>query len=108
MRNGKNFEGVCPCCGRHCPADSLHCSRGQDYFSRDAESDLQMKKFDKHESGRGFINDETILLMLKCGHYLHHGQIESGDDLLSFLSDEERKELTELLKKCIEQWNITD
>ena len=21
----------CPCCGRHCPMDDLHCGRGEEY-----------------------------------------------------------------------------
>lgn len=37
-----------------------------------------------------------------CGHYLHHNMNKDGsEDLLSGLSDAEKKELILLLKKCL-------
>ncbi|MDD6077577.1 MAG: hypothetical protein SPI26_04505 [Oscillospiraceae bacterium] len=46
-----------------------------------------------------------ILLMRKCGHYLHHhGADASGEALLSALSEAEKNELIALLEKCMQNW----
>ncbi|MGN1250204.1 MAG: MarR family winged helix-turn-helix transcriptional regulator [Candidatus Spyradocola sp.] len=29
--HGEHGHEDCPCCGRHCPMDDLHCGRGQEY-----------------------------------------------------------------------------
>lgn len=103
MKENHRADSVCPCCGHHCPADNLNCPRGKMYFG-------QTEDTEKH-SGRGHgnnmpdIKDETVALMLKCGHYLHHGLTDENENILSFLSDDEKTELTKLLKKCVEQWN---
>ncbi len=100
MKSHFNSNNVCPCCGRHCAADNLHCSRGKSYFGQETEQ--------TNEKGRynGNIKDETVMLLLKCGHLLHHGLREraENEDILQFLSPEEKKELTMLLKKCIDTW----
>lgn len=103
MKQNHSTEGVCPGCGRQCPADDLHCPRGAAYFGREAD----IKK--SPDGGHGHahkpeIKDETVILMLKCGHYLHHGLAEENEEVLSFLSHDEKNELTKLLKKCVEQW----
>lgn len=103
MKQNHGTESFCPCCERHCPADALHCPRGKAYFGMETEG----------HTGRGHgrthnmpdIKDETVVLMLKCGHYLHHGMTKADEDVLSFLSDTEKRELTSILKKCVEQWN---
>lgn len=35
MVNGKE---VCPCCGKHCPVDKLHCSKGKEHFGIAADN----------------------------------------------------------------------
>lgn len=91
----------CPCCGRHCSADNLNCSRGMNYYGKETEH--------SGHKGRqeGKIKDETVMLMLKCGHLLHHGLREraESEDILHFLSSEEKAELTALLKKCADSWD---
>lgn len=102
MKKEFNNPNVCPCCGRHCSADNLSCSRGKAYFGQETEKD-------HHAKGRNelSIKDETIMLMLKCGHLLHHGLRERAEheDILQFLSREEKNELTVLLQKCVNAWN---
>ena len=102
MKQNNSGQSVCPCCERRCSADDLQCRRGMEYFGRETGE----------HSGRGRsgdvfgIKDEAAALMLKCGHYLHHGLTEKNEDVLSFLSENEKNELTKLLKKCIENWNF--
>lgn len=102
MKPQFDSNNSCPCCGRHCPADDLHCPRGKAYFGQESEQS-------QHAKGRqgGNIKDETVMLMLRCGHLLHHGLRERAEkeDILSFLSQSEKNELTALLKKCINEWN---
>lgn len=102
MNQRQEKSGACPSCGRHCPPDDLHCPRGRAYFGLEAEGG-------QHDKKRREINieDETILLMLKCGHLLHHGLVEraGSEDMLSFLSPEEKNDLTAALKKCADVWS---
>lgn len=103
MKQNNSTHSVCPCCERHCPADNLHCRRGEIYFGKVTDTDKHADR--GHGHNMPDIKDETVFLMLKCGHYLHHGLDKKSEDVLSFLSDDEKTELTKLLKKCIEQWN---
>ncbi|MGN0178732.1 MAG: hypothetical protein ACI4DY_04725 [Monoglobaceae bacterium] len=105
MRKINNSEGVCPCCGLHCSIDSLHCMRGHKFFAHKADADTLDKKSKGDNTELNIACDEAIGLMLQCGHYLHHGMKDIDCDILSFLSDNEKSELTSLLKKCIEHWN---
>ena len=106
MKKPNSTESVCPCCKRHCKSDNLHCLRGKIHFGQ--ETDSQENPTDRHSHTRSMpdIKDETLALMLKCGHYLHHELTDENTDVLSFLSDNEKNELTKLLKKCIEQWSM--
>lgn len=99
MNPQTNGESSCPCCGRHCPVDNLQCPRGRMHFGAEGgEAEQQRHKPPK-------INDEAVALLLKCGHHLHHGPTENLDNALSFLSADEKGELTRLLNKCVEYWN---
>lgn len=91
------MEQNCPCCGNHCPQSNLMCPRGQRYFGSEAAKSEERR--DRH--GRAEEQDEIILLLRKCGHYLHHG----GVGELKTLTAEERKTLTDLLKKCYAEWS---
>lgn len=100
MKQEFNNPNVCPCCGRHCPADDLHCPRGKKYFGAEEGDTVE-----HHAHHMPPIKDETAALLLKCGHCLHHGLTENADNILSFLSADEKNELTKLLNKCLENWN---
>ena len=102
MRRHSDNSEVCPNCGRHCTADNLHCPRGEAYFGLKTSKPLI-------PNGRpqDRIRDETVMLMLECGHTLHHGLMEQAEneDILQFLSPDEKNELTLILKKCVNAWD---
>jgi len=102
MKQHLDNPNVCPHCKRHCSVDDLHCSRGRVYFGQEAE-EFQHNKNRKNIN----IKDEAVILMLKCGHLLHHGLREraESEDILYFLSSEEKNELMLILKKCIDVWD---
>lgn len=104
MNLKKDSENLCPCCGRHCSADDLHCQRGKEYFSAGSGGNHKNQP-PQHTHHMPRINDETVVLLLKCGHYLHHDLPEETEGILSFLSEEEKNELTRLLNKCLDNWN---
>lgn len=92
------MEKNCPCCDRHCPVEQLSCPRGRDYFSVG----------DQRNGQRPAREDEKMIVLLrKCGHFLHHSVGMDGDTapLASALSPEERASLEALLEKCLESWN---
>lgn len=111
MNQNRKQEKVCPCCGRHCAAESLHCSRGMEYFGvsmteeqmRDHRARLQ------REDENGPLAERVLGAMRRCGHYLHHtaghgGPVDS-EALLASLTEEEQQELLKLLGKCMQSWN---
>jgi hypothetical protein len=91
----------CPCCGRHCGLDDLHCERGRAYFGVNGGAEERNHHPHFHAHGREdmTIDDKLISLLRDCGHYLHHA--EGGHELTAGLSDEDKKELIMLLKKCM-------
>lgn len=54
------------------------------------------------------IDDAAVISLRRCGHFLHHSAgREKGitnAELLSALTDEEKKLLAELLQKCLQSW----
>lgn len=53
------------------------------------------------------LNDEVVVLMRKCGHFLHHSAAGRGVDnskLLSVLNEEEKESLKAILNKCLQDW----
>lgn len=82
------MEEFCPCCGKRCPKESLSCHRGREYFGGGSER------------GREGDGDEVVLLLRKCGHTLHHGH-GHGPVSIGGLTQEERAQLVDLLKKCL-------
>lgn len=54
------------------------------------------------------VEDKIIIRMRKCGRFLLHDSAseEKTDSrvLLSCLNDKEKKELSVLLKKCLNEW----
>lgn len=105
MSNNIESDNFCPCCGRHCPADDLHCPRGREYFGM--ETDTSGRHDNAHHHGHSdtgmTIDDKVISLLLKCGHHLHHNT-DRGNADISFLSEEEKHEFISLLKKCLKNW----
>lgn len=110
----QNIE-ICPCCGRRCTSDDLHCGRGKAHFGQTSDNSVDTAKgghgghegHGGHGGHGGAIKDETVKLLMGCGHTLHHGLIEraANEDILSFLTAEEKANLTALLKKCLDAWN---
>lgn len=52
-------------------------------------------------------DDALLMLMRRCGHHLHHnvrGNSVDAKTLLAVLSEEEKQQLTALLKKCVDSW----
>lgn len=54
------------------------------------------------------IDDAAIIMLRKCGHFLHHSvgkdSAKTNEELLVKLTDDEKKALVELLQKCLESW----
>ena len=102
MKEQFGNNNLCPGCGRHCPPNDLHCPRGEAILS----GELNPRQHGKSRRQRLDIKDETVALLMRCGHTLHHGLAEraANEDILSFLSAEEKSELTSLLQKCIDAW----
>lgn len=90
----------CPCCDNHCPKDQLGCSTGRQHFGIEEPKHA-------HAAGHPANSDDTLIVLLrKCGHFLHHNIGRDGDTapLLNALSPDERKTLEALLEKCIKNW----
>ena len=108
MNSNVDDKNVCPCCGRHCSVDNLHCPRGRAYFGIETDAGHEEKHphHHGHDKADMTIDDKVISLMRGCGHYLHHsmGEDSSSEQMLSCLSHEEKKELISLLKKCLQSW----
>ncbi len=89
------MENFCPKCDNHCPKDQLKCHRGRVYFGMAREE----KNIDDLP-----LDEAVILLLRKCGHYLHHNvgadRGEAAQELLAALSKPEKETLLSLLKKC--------
>lgn len=94
------MEKNCPCCENHCSVEHLGCPTGKEHFGiKDAER--------PHPAGQPErAEDKVIVLLRKCGHFLHHNVGRDGDtaSLLEGLPPQEREELARLLEKCLENW----
>lgn len=93
------MEKNCPHCDKHCPADQLHCPRGREYFGIKEEG---------HDGHHAHSDENMIMLLRKCGHFLHHsvGRDQDITPMLNALTPEERSILEILLKKCLNQWQL--
>lgn len=94
------MENICPCCDNHCPADNLRCRRGREHFG------IKDEGAGHHEHRPMHPEEKIIVLLRKCGHYLHHNAGRGGDTapLLNALTADERNTLEVLLEKCLESW----
>lgn len=97
----------CPCCENHCPPDELRCGRGRKYFGASEEArDAERRHRGEREEEPQTAEDEALLLLRKCGHYLHHSaRGVSARELLGVLSEEEKGQLIAALKKCLGAWS---
>jgi hypothetical protein len=98
MNNSENF---CPCCGRHCSVENLHCPRGKAHFGIETDGEQSSHH---HISGNMTNDEKVIALMRGCGHFLHHNMHGNTDNLLSALSENEKTELISILEKCLTSW----
>lgn len=89
-----NIEN-CPNCPNHCPKDNLGCGRGRAYFNLE-EKEIQEPKT---------LNEQVIADIRKCGHILHHNRDINVDETLSSFTEEELKEMHELLSKFYQNIN---
>lgn len=95
------MEKNCPCCGRHCPADQLSCPRGRAYFGAVDGSRAPAD----HAPAEEKKEEKLIVLLRRCGHFLHHSAgTEDTASLLNALTTEERATLEGLLEKCLDHW----
>lgn len=81
-------EETCPCCSNHCSKDRLSCGRGRAHFGSQSVNDEPKS-----------INEQVIMDLRKCGHLLHHNKDLDVNELLSCFSEDELKQLHELLSK---------
>lgn len=112
MQSFENKEKVCPKCENHCPPDQLKCPGGMKYFGADGSVNGEHQRFGGPPHNidiSSMPTDEAVIMLLrKCGHYLHHNAGHGGNidaaRLLSALSEDEKTELIMLLKKCSQGW----
>ncbi|MDO4317554.1 MAG: hypothetical protein Q4C48_05015 [Lachnospiraceae bacterium] len=65
-----NEKKICPGCENCCPSDNPQCPKGERYFSTNGEGRVPFAA--SQGSASGSEDDAVILLMKRCGHYLHH------------------------------------
>ncbi len=94
------MENICPCCDRHCPKDDLHCRRGEEHFGVESGGSR------RYDGNPGKPEERMIVLLRKCGHFLHHNVGRDGDAaaLADALTAEEKATLETLLEKCLAKW----
>lgn len=93
----------CNQCENNCPVDALKCGRGRRLFGVEASEGRNFSGSRGTHGPRFEKTDNPVLLLRQCGHMLHHGAI-GGDDLLSALNEDEKKELTRLLTALVNDW----
>ena len=86
----------CDQCENQCPIEELRCGKGRKHFG------LEAAENGKEKRGHHMPQDSLGLLM-KCGHFLHHGGAD-GEDLLLALSPAEQVELERMLMTLLEDW----
>lgn len=102
----------CPGCGRHCPADALHCGRGREYFGIQIPEgeNGHHRRMPVKDNPDAPLSEQVLGAMRGCGHFLHHsvghGNSADSEALLAVLSEEEKKQLLAMLKKCLNSWDM--
>ncbi len=80
-------EEKCPCCPNHCDKKNLSCGRGMDYFNGENQEEAKT------------IQEQILMDLRKCGHYLHHNKEAKKEDILKNLTEEELEQLHTFLEK---------
>ena len=78
-----------------------------DYVEVPQDNHLSENQADSIRCGDNGMPDEKLLVLLrKCGHFLHHSVGRDGDTapLLRALTPEEKLILETLLEKCLKSW----
>lgn len=101
-------EKVCLRCHNHCSVDQLHCSKGKEDFGLPTDKNARHNNGEKPLDEKDMTLDEIVLaLMRQCGHFLHHN-IEHKENIdtlkLDFYTEQEKRELIQLLKICLNKW----
>ena len=107
-----NQMQTCPQCDNHCPVDALQCGRGRKYFGA-ADGGQNQAHEHGHEhgghehghehGGHGHSKSGLSGLFHRCGHFMHHNDIEEAE-LFQALTDEEKAALQSLLEKLSADW----
>ena len=92
---------TCSGCENHCAVDDLKCGKGAKLLGLRREE----KNLDELPA-----EERVLVLLRKCGHYLHHNAGRDADPVALFggLSEEEKSALELLLKKCLEYWKTPE
>lgn len=85
----------CDQCENQCPIDALQCGKGRRHFG------LAPEDGGREHHGRELPGGALGMLM-KCGHFLHHGGADGAD--LSALNAGEQAELERLLTVLLTDW----
>ena len=93
---------VCPCCGRHCPMDDLHCSTGKEYAQTDV---VKEKKHHKHHAEKYEaldIHSKLAMNLREISRTMNHRSEGKGSQkrVLTLLNEHDgmsQKRLTERL-----------
>lgn len=95
-------EEKCPCCSNHCDVKNLSCGKGKEYFAKNTNKNENYRShhLEKDESVMT-LDERTIYIIQKCGHFLHHSEKIYS---LNFLSNEEKQQLISILSKCLDNW----
>lgn len=104
----KNQMQTCPQCDNHCPVDALQCGRGRKYFgaadgAQDQAYEHEHGEHGHGHGGHGHAKSGLAGLFHRCGHFMHHAQIEETE-LFQALTDEEKATLQALLEKLSADW----
>ncbi|MGN1343914.1 MAG: MarR family winged helix-turn-helix transcriptional regulator [Traorella sp.] len=103
-------ENVCPCCGRHCNVDDLHCDRGREYARTGVIPERKDHEGRHHEGKHHHRKDlkdmnETMKLVhnfREICHVIHHHSQGKGSQqriliILNETNEISQKDLTERL-----------
>ena len=97
-------EEKCPCCGRHCSLDDLHCDRGRKYvrtgvIPEKKGKDDHKKRVTKEEYDALSVEDKIIFNLSSVGRALGHHGDSIKDNVLKGLDENEKASLLALLEK---------
>lgn len=99
----KQSPDVCPGCGKHCPAAAVRCKYGRAHFAKLAEESAapekgkHRRKWEKHVAADGPLW-QLISTGRRVKKALLGGEIRE-EQLLTRLTGDEQRQLTEILRK---------